>query len=447
MIELLERAADAVGDAVAVVTPRGAVTYAELVGQARAAAAGLQEQGISRFGILVDDPAEVLALVAGASAVGAEACVYPLAATPADVAALCDRLDHTVIVTEWEIPAHVQGIAADELLKSTSSDTPLGALPKRRPHLILTTGTTGHPRAAMHDWSKLLRRSAGIRPTPEQRWLLAYALNQFGGIQVAIHVFAAQAMLVAAESFRPTHGLQAILRYQLTHVSGTPTFWRFLLAEVGAADVELPFLQQITLSGEAVPDALLDRLHEAFPSAKVSQIYAATEFGGGLTVRDGRSGLPIEGIHGSGVEFKVVDDELWVRSPTMMVGYYGEDPIPEGWRPTGDVVEVVGDRIEFRGRRSEIINVGGVKVHPFAVENVVNTVPGVSMAHVFGRKNALVGSIVAIEVLPEPGHDHDAVADAIRAACSHLPPASRPRSIRFVDDLRTSGNKLRRGNE
>ena len=48
-----------------------------------------------------------------------------------------------------------------------------------------------------------------------------------------------------------------------------------------------------------------------------------------------------------------------------MLGYYGEEPVDaDAWRPTGDLVEIVGDRIEFRGRVSEIINVGGVKVHP-----------------------------------------------------------------------------------
>jgi acyl-CoA synthetase (AMP-forming)/AMP-acid ligase II len=446
VIELIERASAAVGDAIAVITPRGSTTYPELASRARAIAGGLREQGIERFGVLLEDPAEVLAVLAGASAAGFEACVYPLAASVDDVAALCERLDHTSLITDRDVPEGVRRVSVNELVIDDNSDSST-PLPERRPHLILTTGTTGHPRAAMHDWTNLLERSATIRPTPDQRWLLAYALNQFGGLQVAIHVFTAHAMLVAAESFRPTHGLQAVREHELTHVSGTPTFWRFLLAEMRAAGIQLPRLQQVTLGGEAVPDALLDQLQAAFPTAKISQIYGATEFGQNMTVRDGRSGLPVDGIAGSGLEFKVVDDELWVRSTTMMSGYYGEEPIPEGWRPTGDLVEIVGDRIEFRGRRSEIINVGGVKVHPFAVENVVSPVPGVALARVFGRKNALVGSIVAIEVLPEPGSDHDKIADAIRQACSDLPPAARPRSIRFVEDMQTSGNKLRRGNE
>ena len=70
------------------------------------------------------------------------------------------------------------------------------------------------------------------------------------------------------------------------------------------------------------------------------------------------------------VAHKVVEGELWVRSRIGMLGYYGEPAVdPDAWRPTGDLVEVVDDRIVFRGRSSDIINVGGVKVHPLPIED------------------------------------------------------------------------------
>ena len=143
--------------------------------------------------------------------------------------------------------------------------------------------------------------------------------------------------------------------------------------------------------------------------------------------------------------FKVVDGELWVRSTSSMLGYYKEEPVdPDSWRPTGDLVEIVGDRVEFRGRKTEVINVGGVKVHPFPIEDRISQVPGVALARAFGRPNAMVGSIVAVEVVLAPGHDADEVDAQIRAATADLPPASRPRSIRFVQNIDLTGNKISR---
>ena len=60
--------------------------------------------------------------------------------------------------------------------------------PDERPLMILTTGTSGTPKGVRHDWSRLLR-AVSAPPDKEHggRWLLAYNLNQFAGIQVLLH--------------------------------------------------------------------------------------------------------------------------------------------------------------------------------------------------------------------------------------------------------------------
>lgn len=233
----------------------------------------------------------------------------------------------------------------------------------------------------------------------------------------------------------------------VTHASATPTYWRFLLAEMRADGGPVPALEQITLGGEATSGTLLAELEQAFPQARISHVYAASEFGSSGSVRDRREGLPesvLERGDDADVAMKVVDGELWVRSRTGMLGYYGEDSLvdPDGWRATGDLVEVIEGRIVFQGRSAEVINVGGVKVHPLPVEDRVAQVPGVAVARVFGRPNRMTGAVVAVEVVAEPGVDQDAVAQAIRERCADLPAAARPRSIRFVDELKMAGDKL-----
>lgn len=445
MIGLLRRAAAERGSQDAVVTSRGSTSFAELLEWTENAAANLSAQGISRFAILDDEPARVLALVAASSLTGIEACVYPLAATDGAVAELRERFDHKHIVTSRATVTGSGRIDAAGIL-SDQGNPKVGSAPTPATLLVMTTGTSGHPQAVRHDWARLLRVATRISPTPDQRWLLAYGLNQFGGLQILIHVVAAQATLVAADSFQPRDGLDAMRRWSVTHASGTPTFWRFLMIEMQGDGGPTPPLRQVTMGGEAVPSALLLRVAERFPTARISQIYGATEFGQNVTVRDGIAGLPISMLEeGGDVTFKVVDGELWVRSKAAMLGYYDGDPVDaEAWRATGDLVEVVGERIEFRGRKSEVINVGGVKVHPLPIEDRIGRVPGVALVHAFGRKSALVGSIVAVEVVLSPGHDADDVDARIREACADLPPAARPRSMRFVDTMATTGNKLTR---
>jgi acyl-CoA synthetase (AMP-forming)/AMP-acid ligase II len=430
----------------AIVTDEQVISYGELTIAAETIAAALSDRGITRVAVVDHDAGSVAALLAAASLVGAEACQYPPDSDPDQVSALAARFDHhTVVTPRADLGAELEVIDPARLSGTAAAPTP-PAPPEERPLLVLTTGTTGAPRGVRHDWQRLMRGTARIESAPGQRWLLAYGLHQFAGLQVLLHVFAAGATLVAPAPRRPREGLAAMRSHQVTHASATPTYWRFLLAELRTDGGPIPSLHQITLGGEAVPAPLLAEVTRTFPTARVSQVYAASEFGSSGSVRDGRNGLSLDVLErgdDADVAMKIVDGELWVRSRTGMLGYYGEEPIdPDAWRPTGDLVDVSGDRILFRGRTSEIINVGGVKVHPLPIEERVGAVPGVDLARVFGRPNALTGAIVAVEVVAADGADTDRIAADIRAACADLVAAARPRSIRFVDSIAVAGNKI-----
>lgn len=450
MIELLRRAAQEDADRIAVVTDDREVSYGALAVTAERVAANLVDRGIRRLAVVDPDAATVLALLGGASLVGSEVCQYPPVDEPETVREQVERFDHEVVVTRrTDLDGVAKVIHPEELTGGAGlapRAAPGGLLPPSRPLLVLTTGTTGRPRGVRHDWSRVLAGNRRIPPGPGQRWLLAYGLHQFAGLQILVHVMASGATLVAPTPRRPREGLDAMRRHGVTHASATPTYWRFLLAELRADGGPVPLLRQVTLGGEAVPAPLLGELATTFPHAHISQVYAASEFGSSGSMRDGQSGLSIEVLNrgdDADVDMKVVDGELWVRSRRGMLGYYGEPPVdPDAWRPTGDLVEISGDRLLFRGRRSEIINVGGVKVHPLPIEERIAAIEGVDMARVYGRPNPMTGAIVAVDVVAGSGADTEALAATIRAACTDLQPAARPRSIRFVDTITQAGDKI-----
>jgi acyl-coenzyme A synthetase/AMP-(fatty) acid ligase len=162
-------------------------------------------------------------------------------------------------------------------------------------------------------------------------------------------------------------------------------------------------------------------------------------------VRDGRSGLPLSVLDrdgGSPVQLRIVDGELQMRSRVGMLGYHATEDSADEWRATGDLVEVRDDRIHFVGRTTEIINVGGAKVHPLPIEEIAHSVPGVEIAAAYGRPNPITGQIVALDLVVSSGADPDAVKAAVVAACDALPPAGRPRRIKVVDEVAVRGNKL-----
>lgn len=422
------------------------LTYGELVSDSERLAAGLRSRSIERFGITASSPVDVVALLVAADEAGAEPCVYPRDLTPPEIEQFSRRFDHSWIVgdepTEELEAAEVTVADLRAGGESRSGDPSEGG-----GVLIMTTGTTGRPKGARHTWERLagaVRRSEGAQ---DERWLLSYNVNQFAGIQVILHVLVNGGTLVVPRSRQPHDVLDAIAGNDVTHVSGTPTFWRMLIGAFGALEDGPPRLRQVTLGGEATPDWLIERLDQLFPDTRISHVYAGTEFGSAISVSDRRGGLPVSVLERSNdapVRVRIVDGELQLSSRVGMLGYHGEQDPAEAWQPTGDLVEVHGDRIHFVGRTSEIINVGGAKVHPLPIEELISAIPGVALVAAYGRPNSLTGEIVAVDVVAEQGADTNELRGAIKARCAQLPAPGRPRSIRFVDEIETRGSKLTR---
>ena len=147
---------------------------------------------------------------------------------------------------------------------------------------------------------------------------------------------------------------------------------------------------------------------------------------------------------------RVVEGALQIKSDRRALRFLGQEtPIAdsEGFVDTGDMVELRGDRYVFVGRRGGIINVGGAKVHPEAVEAAINAHPAVQASRVFARKNPITGAIVVADVVLHAGAGSQiGLEREILEACrSQLPAYMTPTRLRFVPELpMTEGGKLLR---
>lgn len=295
--------------------------------------------------------------------------------------------------------------------------------------LLETSGTTGTPRRVARPFDTVL---AGIEPPRGRdggRWLLTYDPCGFAGLQVLLTATAGGSVLLADPEASAAGLVRLATDGGVTHVSATPSFWRLLLLS-GA----VPPLARITLGGEAVDQPLLDALAARFPSVPIRCIYAATELGRLFTVADGREGFPVSWLsHAPGqYSFRIRND--------MLQAHVGGD-----WQETGDLVEIVGDRVLFRGRNDLVVNIGGAKVNPALAEIRLLSVPGVTDAVVYGIPNPITGAILAADIVAPRWREDETWRTRVNQALADLPPAARPRRLRLLDTLPLSvaGKKRR----
>ena len=163
-------------------------------------------------------------------------------------------------------------------------------------------------------------------------------------------------------------------------------------------------LLQATLGGEIADDRILSAVSKHFPQARVAHIFASTESGVGFSVVDKKAGFQKNYLknHPHGIDIKIVNDRLYIRNKDVHDKYFGSEAMfasNDGWIDTGDSVEVKNDRVLFRGREDGVINVGGDKVYPEEVENILLKHPLVSAARVYAKSSPITGSLVAADVI------------------------------------------------
>ena len=274
---------------------------------------------------------------------------------------------------------------------------------RRTEWVMLTSGTTGAPKMVVHSRIGL---TGAIQPAASHDrpkvWGTFYDIRRYGGLQILLRAVLGGNSLVLSQAGEPIGDhLARLADAGVTHLSGTPSHWRRAMMSTHA-DLIAP--AYVRLSGEIADQAILDTLARIYPGAAVGHAYASTEAGVGFEVDDGREGFPARFLGPDrAVAMKIEDGSLRIRSSRTASRYLGSAAAAlidaEGFVDTDDLVEQRGDRIHFVGRRSGIINVGGLKVHPEEVEAVINRHAGVRMSLVKGRSNPITGSIVVADVV------------------------------------------------
>lgn len=299
------------------------------------------------------------------------------------------------------------------------------------PVIVATSGTSGPPKLVDHAWDSVLAAARLSEHWQGLGWLLVHDPARWAGIQVWAQAILSGGWLVVPESREdPDVVARALVDESVAVLPGTPTLMRRLLTSADRSVLVRGQVDRITLGGEAADATLLADVRGFYPLAKITQVYATTELGEVFRVTDGQPGFPATWV-GRALPGGV---RLSVRRDGELVVQLSRDTAEV---LTGDMVERRGTRYEFIGRRSDVVVVGGVRVRPRRVEEIIRAVPGVAEARVWGLPSAITGEMVAAEMvtadpLPE-GSTVDTVRAAALAACrEQLDPAAVPRVLDIV---------------
>ena len=292
---------------------------------------------------------------------------------------------------------------------------------------LFTSGTTGIPKKISHNIKTISRFVKTSDSNKYNIWGFAYNPTHMAGIQVFFQALLNGNFLVRLFGLKPSEIYDQIQKYEISHISATPTFYKLMLPCENVFNSVL----KITSGGEKFNDQIIKKLSTIFPKARTTNVYASTE-AGSLFASENNI-FTINSSHTNLI--KVLDDELLIHNSLM-----GKSNLEVGeWYHTGDIVHVVSQeplKFKFISRKSDMINVGGYNVNPLEIEEAILSIDSVENAIVFSKSNSVLGSIIMSEVVC----DSDKIKEAeIRSYLkTKLQDFKIPRIVKFVKELSTT---------
>lgn len=300
---------------------------------------------------------------------------------------------------------------------------------------LFTSGTTGIPKKIRHSFQTITRFVKKSQKNKNNIWGFAYNPTHMAGVQVFFQALLNGNTIIRLFGLSSNDIFKSVTTFNISHISATPTFYRLLPV---ISNKQYFQIKRITSGGEKFDSKTINNLSQLFPNAKITNVYASTEAGSLFASKgDVFSIKPnIKDL------VKVENNELLIHKSLLGRAEFETN----NWYNSGDLVEVINIeplQIKFISRKNEMINVGGYKVNPNEVEEVIREIKEVTDVRVFAKKNSVLGNIVCCEIVK----NNDEISEtAIRSFLQKkIQEFKIPRVIKFTDSISlTRTGKIKR---
>ncbi|RRQ70146.1 fatty-acid--CoA ligase [Streptomyces griseofuscus] len=444
---MLEASARSCGEKPAVVSDLGSMTYTELLGASKRAAAVLRERGVrpgDRVGVMTYNTPAFAVAAFGIWRAGAALVPVNHKLTAPELAYVARHSKLRVAVVAEELSGRVRE-GAPEVDVLTTDDTGGGEFdrlvagtpewegvevgPEAVAQVLYTSGTTGAPKGCLHAHRGLsavpayTTAAAGLRR--EDRFLLAMPIWHASPLNNwFLSMIYLGGTVVLLKEYQPLAFLEAVRKHRVTAFFGAPIAYLAPLKVLPAAGVELSGfdLSSVRLwayGGASLGAETVRTLEAAYGPDRFCQVYGMSEMGPVGSVLRPHEQLAKAGSIGAGgmpgVDIRVVRDdgvdagagetgELWLRSGTRMLGYLDDPEATErafagDWYRSGDLARVDEDGYLFIvGRIKDVVITGGENVYAPEVEEAILQHPAIRDAAVIGRTHPDWGETVVAVV-------------------------------------------------
>lgn len=345
---------------------------------------------------------------------------------PADPLALMPRLEEALTGHSCLLPVPTNDPQRADLLRNTQGvGQPIAediAL------VVATSGSTGTPKGAMLTTANLISSADATHQSlggPGQ-WLLAMPAAYIAGIQVLVRSMVAGVEPAYVDVSRGFNVSEFAARAHELADTGDRCYTALTPMQLAKATSSLQGIDAlrrftaILIGGAATNPRLLD-------SARKLRINAVTTYGASET----SGGCVYNGVAIPGAKVKIESGRICLGGPMVAHGYRNldSDDLGDGWFRTSDAGTLVGATLQVQGRIDNVIDSGGLKLHPEVLEQFMLRIDGVTSACVVGVPDARLGQRISA------AYTGSATIADLMETFDELPRWQVPKEVKLVPSL------------
>ena len=257
--------------------------------------------------------------------------------------------------------------------------------------VMFSSGTTGKNKKIVCNWGQITRNISQDKKYSNNVWALAYNLNHYAGLQVMLQAFLNYNLLVNISDTKIENISSIFKKYKITNISATPTFYRKIFMQFSRKN---KYLKRISVGGEISDKSIFLNLKKFFPCAKILNIYASTEAGTILATNNELFSIPVK----LKALMKIRNNKIFIHKSILAKNI--NNLSYKNWYDTKDQIRLVSKKkFIFIGRETTSINMGGYKVNPEEVENILNKHSLIFDSKIYSRKNSFLGNVLLADIV------------------------------------------------
>ena len=335
--------------------------------------------------------------------------------------------------------------------------------------IYFSSGTTGFPKAILHNHQSLMHavytEQAHHEQTKDDVFLCIPPLYHTGAKMHWFGSFLVGGRSVLLKGTKPKYILDAVSSEKCSIVWLLVPWAQDILSaldrgELKLSDYDLSKWRLMHIGAQPVPQSLIKRWLKYFPHHQYDTNYGLSESIGPGCVHLGMENVHkvgAIGIAGYGWEIKIVDEEgnivekgsvgeLCCKGDGLMTCYYKNPEetdkiLVDGWLKTGDMAMQDPDGFVFLvDRKKDVIITGGENIYPVQIEDYLNAHPAIKDVAVIGLPNERLGEVTCAIIQIDQGQTLD--EEGVRTFCQELPRYKRPHTVIFADVPRNPTGKI-----